>query len=257
MKKLMLGTALLLASSHIHAQDAGTVASAVFSPRAILKTNLVGYAWLSANLNYEYKAGLNTSVGLLAGYKIPSVIHISALGDLKGDQQTYTGDIEPQGLFVNPYFRFYVGQQALKGFYLEAFARYFNYTFLVPYDYEKNGRNIRANLDGTANGMGGGLALGVQFPVAPRVYLDIHAGYGMGSGDIHVETNDPNLDAADYQKIKSNIEKYEDDADVQIFVLESVLNNLDAEANANSAWADVKGATFPILRGGISVGFAF
>lgn len=256
MKNLMLGLALLASNASLYAQSAAGAAAELFSPRRIVKTNLVSYAFLVVNANYEQKVGLRTSVGLMGGYKLPSVIHVEAIGELDGENQTYTGDIEPQGFFVNPYFRYYTNK-TFKGFYVEAFARYYDYTFLVPYDYEKNGSTIRANLDGTANGMGGGLALGVQIELGPRVYLDINAGYGMGSGDVHVDTNDPALDAADYQSIKRNIEQHAEDADIQIFLLDNVLNDIVADANDNSAWADIDGGIFPILRGGVAIGFAF
>lgn len=258
MKRILLASAMLLGACFTHAQDAAsTAASALFSPRRIVKTNLAGYALLAVNANYEQKVGVRTSVGLLGGYKLPQTIRLEGIGKLDGESQTYTGDIRPEGLFLNPYFRFYTGSEVFKGFYLEAFVRYYDYKYLVPYDYDKNGRTIRANLDGTASGTGGGLALGVQLPLGPRVYLDLNLGYGMASGDAHVETNDPNLDAEDYQKIKRNIEKHRDDADVKIFLLDDVISSIDANANSNSAWADVKGQVFPIIRGGVALGFAF
>lgn len=257
MKKFVLSVALVLGVFAVHAQDAASAVSDLFSPRRIVKTNLVGYALLAVNANYEQKVGQRTSVGLLGGYKVPSTIHVAAIGNLDGENQTYTGDIEPSGLFLNPYFRFYTGKAAFKGFYLEAFTRYYDYNFLVPYDYDKDGGKIRANLDGTATGFGGGLALGVQVPLGTRVYLDINLGYGMAKGDVHVETNDPNLDAEDYQTIKRNIEKYRDDAEVKIFLLDNVISSIEANASSNSAWADIKDQTFPIVRGGIAIGFAF
>jgi hypothetical protein len=257
MKKLLMGSALVLSMTSLYGQDATSVVGDLFSPRRIVKTNLVGYALLAVNANYEQMVGPKTSVGLLGGYKIPSTIHIAAIGKLDGENQTYTGDIEPKGLFLNPYFRFYTGQKVFRGFYLEAFARYYDYTFLVPYDYDKDGRTIRANLDGTASGIGGGLAFGVQVPLGPRVFLDFNLGYGMASGDAHVETNDPNLDAEDYQSIKRNIEKHRDEADVKIFALDKVISNIEANANSSSAWADIEGQMFPIVRAGIAIGFAF
>lgn len=256
MKKLLLGISLLLGTVVSQGQDATSLASDVFSPRRIVKTNLAGYALLVVNANYEQKVGLKTSVGLMGGYKLPSTIHVDAIGELDGENQTYSGDVEPQGLFLNPYFRFYTGE-TFKGFYIEAFGRYYDYTFLVPYDYEKNGGTINANLDGTAKGMGGGLAIGVQIELGPRVYLDINGGYGYGSGDIHVETNDPNLDAADYASIAHNIEQHEEDADVKVMLLDNVLTGVDADANASSAWADIEGRMFPIIRAGVAIGFAF
>lgn len=254
MKKLLLGFSLVLGTATLYGQD-GVVAE-VFSARRIVKTNLAGYALLAVNANYEQKVGVKTSVGLLGGYKLPSVIKVEAIGELDGENQTYLGEVEPQGLFLNPYFRFYPNK-AFHGFYVEAFTRYYNYTYLVPYDYDKDGRNIRANLDGTATGVGGGLALGVQIELGPRVYLDINAGMGVGSGDIHVETNDPELELEDYQTIKRNIENSADDADIKIFLLDDVLTGVVANANDNSAWADINGKIFPIMRGGIAIGFAF
>lgn len=256
MKRSVLSSMLLLGAVLVQAQDAAPVTNALFSPKSIIKTNLAGYALLTVSANYEYKTSPKTSVGLLAGYKIPSTIHVEAIGELDGQNQTYTGDVEPEGFFINPYFRFYTGA-AMKGFYLEAFARYYDYTFLLPYDYDKDGRIIRANADGTATGMGGGLALGVQLELAPRIYLDINAGMGVASGDVHMETNDPNLDAEDYQIIKKNIEDFQDDADVKIFLLDKTIESLVAGADENSAWADIENEIFPVFRGGIAIGFAF
>jgi hypothetical protein len=257
MKKFMICSLLFIfTTTTTVGQDASSVASSAFAPKSIIKINVVGYAMLSLNANYEYKVGPKVTVGLLGGYKIPSTFTLDAIGQLDGESQTYTGEITPEGVFINPYFRFYP-KQALKGFYVEAFTRYYNYTYLVPYDYEKNGGTIRANLDGTANGFGGGLAIGGQFELAPRLYLDLYFGAGVASGDLHVETNDPNLDAADYQKIKKNIEDYAEDADIRVSFMDNTLDGLVAGADANSAWADITNELFPITRAGICIGFAF
>lgn len=256
MKNLVLSCSFLLLAGAGSAQNAADVVSELIGPRSVIKINLVGYGMLSLNANYEYKVGTQTSVGLLGGYKIPSTFTLNAIGNIDGENQTYTGDITPKGAFVNPYFRFYTSK-AMTGFYLEAFTRYYDYTYKVPYDYEKNGRTIRADLDGTANGFGGGLALGGQFALAPRVYLDIYAGMGIASGDMHLETNDPNLDAEDYAKIKKTIEDNAATADVRVMFLGNTLDGLVAGANDNSAWADIKNELFPITRAGVCIGFAF
>ena len=116
---------------------------------------------------------------------------------------------------------------------------------------------IRANLDGTASAMGGGLGVGVQFELGPRVYLDLNAGYGMAMGDAYIRTSDPNLEPEDYVIIKENIEKYEDDADVQVFILGDVLTDPEAYAYEDYAEAYFRNKVFPIVRGGITIGFAF
>lgn len=227
-----------------------------FPAKYILKTNLVGLAMYSINLNYEVKTSPRTSAGLLTGYKIPSTITVKAVGELDGDRMDYTGEITPKGFFLNPYFRFYT-RKAMTGFYLEGFLRYYNFNYLVPYDYDKDGRNINANLDGQAVGFGGGLAIGGQFALAQRVFMDIYGGFGVANGNIHLETNDPNLDAQDYQDIKRNIEENRDDAEVEIFLLGRIIDDIDADADANHAWADINNQLFPIFRGGITIGYAF
>ncbi|MBL7980304.1 MAG: DUF3575 domain-containing protein [Flavobacteriales bacterium] len=256
MKNWLTISALVLCLPAAKAQEAAAVVSEVFAPRYMLKTNVASYAWLSVNANYEQKVGPKITVGLLGGYKLPTVVHVDAIANIDGENQTYTGDIEPEGFYLNPYFRFYP-KQAFKGFYVEAFLRYFDYSYLVPYDYEKNGGTIRANLDGTASAMGGGLGVGVQFELGPRVYLDLNAGYGMAMGDAYIRTSDPNLEPEDYVIIKQNIEKYEDDADVQVFILGDVLTDPEAYAYADYAEAYFRNKVFPIVRGGITIGFAF
>ena len=107
MKRSLFSAALIMSAAIALAQVPASIASGAFAPRRIVKTNLVGYAFLSVNANYEQKTGLNTSVGLLGGYKLPSTIHVEAIGNLDGENQTYSGDVEPKGIFVNPYFRYY------------------------------------------------------------------------------------------------------------------------------------------------------
>lgn len=247
---------LMIGSTTLSAQKSDAPLSDLFAPKRIVKTNLAGYALLAVSANYEQQVGRHTSVGLLGGYKLPSVIKVSAIGDLDGENQTYAGEVEPRGLFVNPYFRYYPNK-AFHGFYLEAFGRYFNYSFLVPYDYDKDGRTIAANLDGTASGMGGGLALGVQVPLGTRVFLDMNLGFGMGVGNIHLETNDPNLELEDYRSIQRNIEQYEDRANIEVFILRDILTDPIARSSDTKAWADFNNKLFPIMRGGISIGYAF
>ncbi len=74
---------------------------------------------------------------------------------------------------------------------------------------------------------------------------------------MHVETNDPNLDAADFQNIKRNIEENAEDADIRIMFLGNTLDGLVAGSNDNSAWADINNELFPLFRGGICLGFGF
>ena len=258
--KALLFALTILIATLAGAQDAApaaALAKSAFSSKYILKTNLVALGMTSINLNYEIKTSPATSAGLLTGYKLKSTYTLDAVGNLSDDQMTYTGEITPEGVFVNPYFRYYTSGKAMTGFYIEAFLRYYNYTFLVPYDYDKDGSTISANLDGSANGFGGGFAVGGQFELAPRLFLDIYGGMGVGSGDVHMQTNDPNLDAQDYQNIKKNIEENRDEAEVEILFLGRTIDSLEAYANSTSAWADINNELFPLMRGGVCIGWGF
>lgn len=239
-------------------ENSATNATSLLDPwgaKHIVKTNLVGYAFYSITTNYEYKTGNATSVGLLGGYKLPQTITVNALVDAIEGPQKYTGEIDPEGYFINPYFRFYA-QQSMKGFYFEGFLRYYDFKYLVPYDYEKNGGTIRANADGEASAFGGGLGIGSQFSLGGRWFLDVNLGFGLARGDIHIETNDPNLDEQDYADIAQAIEDNKD-SEVEIFLLGDILNEIEAGASSTQAWADINDVILPIVRGGVSVGFGF
>ena len=87
--------------------------------------------------------------------------------------------------------------------------------------------------------------------------MDLNLGYGMAVGNAHLETNDPNLELEDYQTIQRNIEKYQDDEDLQVFILGDILTDPKAGSTDTKAWADFENKVFAIMRGGISIGYAF
>ena len=107
--KVFQFTLTVLIATVTVAQDAApaaALAKGAFSSKYILKTNLVGLGMASINLNYEVKTSPFTSAGLLTGYKLKSTYTLDAVGNLSDDQMTYTGEITPEGVFVNPYSRY-------------------------------------------------------------------------------------------------------------------------------------------------------
>ena len=84
--------------------------------------------------------------------------------------------------------------------------------------------------------------------------MDFYAGAGLATGNAHAETNDPNLDAQDFEDIKAEMDQIES---VDIIFVGKIIDNMTYDANETSAWADIKGYTMPILRGGISFGIMF
>ena len=245
MKKGILIAVILAFTSFAYAQ--------IPAPRSIIKTNLLAYTTSTINLNYEYKVAPKFSVGLITGYTLPVTRTLDASGTSSSGKATYNGEITPQGFFVNPYARWYP-KDAMTGFYMEAFTRFSSYTFDIPYDYEKDGATIQAAAVGTANTVGGGLVLGTQVPLGPMFVLDFYLGAGMGLGNAHAETDDPQLDAQDFADIKAEMDQLED---VQIIFIGNAINDMTYDANSTSAWADVNNYPIPILRAGISFGYMF
>ncbi|NNM15174.1 MAG: DUF3575 domain-containing protein, partial [Bacteroidia bacterium] len=159
MKKLISLITIMMLGYGVYAQTTASATKAVSSilgPRNAIKTNIASYYPLTtANIYYEFKAGQKISVGTGFGYKIPQSFEVDALVDIAGedDDFTWTGDIEPQGLYINPYVRYYP-KGAITGFYMEAFVRYYKYDFTAPYDYTKNSVVIYEEADGEVDGFG-------------------------------------------------------------------------------------------------------
>lgn len=229
-----------------------------FQSNFVLKTNLIADAFTAVNLNFEAKIGPTSSIGVLAGYKLKREIDLSGfVVDSEGDKYNYEGKITPSGIFATPYYRYYPAG-ALTGFYVETFLRYYNYEYTVPYDYTNNeGKRYQGDLLGTADGFGGGIAIGGQIPLGQRIYLDIYGGVGVAQGNAHIETSDSdNLTAEDYAEIKKELDENKAST-VNIFILGNTLSKATADATSSKAWADIESELFPILRGGICIGFAF
>jgi hypothetical protein len=226
-----------------------------FGQKSIIKTNLASWAVSAANLTYEYQAGPSLSVGLTTHLKFASTFDIDALAEQNdGEKFDWSGSLEAEGFVITPFVRLYTGD-AMKGFYIELFARYYTYDFVIPYDYDKDGVNYREDGIGDADGFGGGVAFGTQIFLGPAVVLDIYAGLGFAGGNAHVETpDDSSLDAEDYADIAQSIE---DNKSVDIFLFEKTLENVMPGSTNNKAFADVDGELFPILRGGIAIGYNF
>lgn len=224
----------------------------------VAKTNLLGYGLaavdlITINANFEYKIAPKLSVGIVGAIKPATTMTLEASGQTSDDNLQYTGEITPKGFSVTPYFRMY-SKEALKGFYFEIFTRYYSYNFEIPYDYEKNGSNIRAYANGNANAFGGGVVIGTQVPLGQMFVLDFFGGIGMGVGNAHAETDDPNLDAQDFADIKAEMDQLQN---VEIAIVGNVIKNMTYDANETSAWADINGFPVPMLRGGISFGIIF
>ena len=227
-----------------------------FTQTHAIKTNLLGWAYKSINIGYEFKIGPRVSVGLNSEYRVPGSLNIYLLADRIGtDEISYSGDIKLDGIGVTPHFRYYT-RNALKGFYLQPFFRYLNYSFELPYAYEDDGEVKNGATYATLKGYGGGLSLGVQATIGEHFILDFNFGMGVVSGDVHATASYPTLEESDYEYARDAIYDLKEEGSSIPFI-GNLLEKVEAGSDATSAWIDISRGIFPSIKGGISIGYTF
>lgn len=272
MKKLVSIFAILMLGYGLYAQTSTTSAvTSVLGPRNAIKTNIAAYYPLTtANIYYEFKVSNKVSVGTGFGYKIPQTFEVSGIADLADEEDdfTWTGDVEPEGLYVNPYVRFYPKGAAITGLYFEAFLRYYKYTMKIPYTYTDDTdpagnpmpeMTYNEKGDGEADGYGGGFMIGNQFALGPTMVVDIYAGFGLASGSFYAESQkDSQMGPDDYADAKQEIDDAVDaQTELNIPFMDKLVNAVEADASSTKVWAEIKDVAFPMIRFGVVFGGAF
>ncbi|MEZ4758876.1 MAG: hypothetical protein R2810_03685 [Flavobacteriales bacterium] len=85
MKYLLLSCSSSIPAASFAQEPAAQVASAVSWACAVWQDQPGRPRAAFVNANYEYKVGPNTSVGLLAGYKVESTFTLNAIGNIDGE----------------------------------------------------------------------------------------------------------------------------------------------------------------------------
>lgn len=154
-------------------------------------------------------------------------------------------DFQMSNFAITPEVRFYMSEQAFKGFYLAPFVSYANYKASGPYRFESSQGSLDMPLEGNIRTIGAGFYMGAQFNVAKRVGLDLFIGpnYGKLKGTISGKRT---LNNDEQNGLRSGLNDLK-----EIPMIDSKYT-----VDGNGASVDLDG-TWPGLRAGLSVAFRF
>ncbi|HQS53138.1 MAG: DUF3575 domain-containing protein, partial [Sphingobacteriales bacterium 39-40-5] len=218
------------------------------SGNSLLKVNLLSLPLRNFSLAYEYKIGRKVTAGLgvrimpKGGLPMRNAIS-NAIDDPEADRQL--DNFETGNVAFTPEIRFYMGKQAMRGFYLAPFARISSYTAEMPFEFDVNGTTQTMPLSGKLNTFTGGLLLGAQWKLGGKVYLDwwmLGPQYGSSNGLLDGKKT---LNAQEQTELRNELQ------DLDIPFAETTTT-----VDANGARLDIKGP-WAGLRAGLCLGIRF
>lgn len=223
----------------------------------VIKLNLSSAGFGHYQLQYERVTGAKQSFALGLGItpksKLPLSGTISASLDEGSNEKKAFESTRYSKLTITPEYRFYLGKkESPGGFYFSTLLRYSNVKFENEYTYTSESDNKHTfNVDGSMNGYGLGVMIGVQWLLGDVVTLDWWI-IGPFGGVMSAEFNgidDNTLDVLsqeDQDKITTDLNN-----------VEIPLWDLKARVNSNSAFIDVSGPFYGMRFMGLNLGFRF
>ena len=146
---------------------------------------------------------------------------------------------------ISPEIRFYLGKQAMRGFYLAPFSRISNYKLAIPIEYENNNVKESIPMSGELKTFTAGLQIGAQWKLGGRVYLDwwiLGPQYGNAKGSL---TGKKALTADEQAEIREELEGL----DIPLVETTTTVNSSGARLDIKGPWASI--------RAGLNLGFRF
>lgn len=251
MKKLFFLLFLLITITAGFAQDTDSVKRkpvVIDSGNSLIKLNILSLPLRNFSLGYEHKIGRKVTAGLgirvmpKGGLPMRSTIS-NLIDDPEADRQLdkfKTGNVA-----FTPEVRFYMGKQAMRGFYLAPFTRISSYTAELPLEFDVNGVTQTMPLSGKLNTFTGGLLIGAQWKLGGKLYLDwwmLGPQYGAANGSLNGKRA---LSTEEQQELRKELN------DIDIPFAETTTT-----VNANGARLDIKGP-WAGVRAGLCLGVRF
>jgi hypothetical protein len=247
MKKVLFFISFLsVVAVGTYAQDTedGTTVPA----KNLLKVNLLSLPLSNFSFEYERVIGRKITVGL--GYRFMpkgGVPLKSTIANLADDPETerQLDLLETSNSAITPEIRFYMGKEALRGFYLAPFARFSNYKAEGPFEFTVNNTTQTIPLTGKLNTVTGGLLIGAQWKLGGKVYLDwwmLGPQYGSSKGNLDGRKS---LSAQEQQALRDELED-----------LEIPFADTKTTVDANGARMDITGP-WAGVRAGLCLGIRF
>ena len=251
MKKLFFLLALAVTTSASFAQQEKpkeTRQESTDSGKNLVKLNLLSLPLRNISLGYEHQIGRKVTAGLGVRVMPKGGLPLrSTISDLIDDPETdrQLDNLEIGNTSFTPEIRFYMGKEAMRGFYLAPFARISSYTIEMPFEFDVNGTTQNMPLSGKLNTVTGGLQLGAQWKLGGKVYLDwwiLGPQYGSSNGSIDGKKT---LNAQEQQELREELQ------DIEIPFAETTTT-----VNASGARLDIKGP-WAGMRAGLCLGIRF
>ena len=250
MKKIRLTFIFLFVSGICFAQetDQNTGKSISKDGKNLLKINLLSLPLKNYSLGFEHQLGRKISANL--GYRFMPNGTLPFLSNIK----TYLDDPEMSkqldnltisNTAISPEIRFYLGKQAMRGFYLAPFSRISNYKLAIPIEYEDNNVKESIPMSGELKTFTAGLQIGAQWKLGGRVYLDwwiLGPQYGNAKGSL---TGKKALTADEQAEIREELEGL----DIPLVETTTTVNSSGARLDIKGPWASI--------RAGLNFGFRF
>lgn len=254
MKKLYFLLAMVFSAGIVAAQDNNSEGSrqestkSADSGNSLIKVNLLSLPLRNFSIGYEHKIGRKVTAGLgvrvmpKGGLPMRSAIS-NLINDPEADRQL--NNLETGNVAFTPEIRFYMGKQAMRGFYLAPFARYSSYTAEMPFEFDVNNVTQTIPLSGKLNTLTGGLLIGAQWKLGGRVYLDwwmLGPQYGSANGNL---TGTKSLSEEEQTDLRNELEN------LKIPFVET-----KTTVDANGARLDITGP-WAGIRAGLCLGIRF
>lgn len=225
----------------------------------LIKVNLFSLPLRNVSLQYERPVAKKISVAFGARLMPEGPLPLMSVAKKIAKRDNIDDDISDQldnfriGNFaLTPEVRFYMGKQALRGFYIAPFARYATFDVTLPFDLETEDANNqvtteRIDMKGDLSTIAGGILIGAQWKLSKMVYLDWHIvgpHYGKAKGNL---SGNKNMTQAEQDDLRLLLAELEDD--IPFVKLESNVNASGAQIKVNGPWAGI--------RTGLSLGIRF
>ncbi|WP_291401415.1 DUF3575 domain-containing protein [Daejeonella sp.] len=214
----------------------------------LLKINLLSLPLKNYSLGFEHKLGKKITAGI--GYRFMPNGQMPFLSKIKTfvddpDVAKQLNELYVSNTAISPEIRFYLGKQAMRGFYLAPFSRISNYKIAVPIEYEENNIKESIPMSGELKTFTAGLQIGAQWKLGGRVYLDwwiLGPQYGKANGSL---SGKKALTANEQAEIRKELEGL----DIPFVTTTTTVNSSGARLDIKGPWASI--------RAGLNLGFRF
>lgn len=218
-----------------------------------VKINAAALSLGNISLQYERAIDKKISVGIGLRFMPKSSLPLkSSIKSILDDDEAWTHieKLKTGSFAITPEVRFYLGKSIFQGFYIAPFARYANYSAMMPYtfEYEHPSDGLQENtlpLDGKVSTFTGGFMIGSQWKLTDLIYLDwwiLGPHYGSSNGNI---TGTKSLSFEEEIGLRTALQDLEDLPFVEGY-----------EVDPNGARVNIKGP-WGGVRAGLAIGIRF